>query len=79
MGFRSKTNQNFESNRKSETITNTSDKLLLRQTNFSTCDEVEGKGNDGFGQFNLCNLDGMRLLSNPFEKKLKIKKKKRKD
>jgi len=45
----------------------------------STCEEVEGKANDFCVDFGVWNIDGMRLFENPFEKKMKLKKKKRKD
>ena len=40
----------------------------------STGDEVEGKATDGFSEFAICNVDGLNLLGNPYEKKLKLKK-----
>lgn len=38
MGFRTKNNNDLNSFRRSETITNTLDKLVKKSSNFSTCD-----------------------------------------
>ena len=79
MGFRTKKSSDMGFIRRSQTQINTLDRLVKKSSNMSTGDEVEGKATDEFSEFAICNVDGLNLLGNPYEKKLKLKKKKRKN